>query len=305
MTLSSGAKTVYTEYGVSERESLFDYITNIDVYDTPFLSALPKGSTNEIYTSWLQESLSTFQSNSHTDAETYTFSARSARTRIGNWVQYFQDTWKVGRIMEAVDEAGVKSEYQHEMQLALKEHSTDIEYALVYGTSASGASATVSTLRGIDSWISTYSATGSSSASFTETAFNALCQSVVTATSGKPNDVYLSPNLKRQVSSYTTGNTRFVNAEDGRLAGFVDIYAGDFGVYKCQWDRWLTGAKAPSDNYDRAFFMDKSKWEILTLSPTKAEEIAPDGYYRAGVVNSVLTLRCLQEAASAKYLAST
>ena len=137
---ATGAQTWYEEYGISLAESVFDAIQNVSRDDHILFSELPKTKASAVKEEWLTESLSTFADNAHSDAETYAYTQRSARTRLSNWVQYFNSTWRVGRIREAVDEYGVKSEYAHAMDLSLREHATDIERALTYGQSASGLS---------------------------------------------------------------------------------------------------------------------------------------------------------------------
>lgn len=306
---SSGARTVYTGYGSGQleiRESLWDKLTNITHNECKFVNAFPTEKIDNIYHSWLQETLTTFQPNAWSDAQEFTFTARGARTRVGNWVQTLANTFKTGDLANAADAAGVENEYAHEAMLAGLEHMTDIERALIYNTSASGDSATAATLRGIDSWIETYSATGSSSAEFSVTAFNSLLQRIVTGGKSSPFMVVMSPQLKLAADAFTGTNTRQIAMGDGQsvLTDVVDVYLSSFGRCTLEYDIYLAAAYAPSDSYDRAYFLDKSKWTILKYIDTYTREVPSLGLYKAGAVVTALSLRCMQEACNGKYLCS-
>lgn len=302
--ISSGTRTVYTGYSTELYESLFDKITNISPDETRFLSTLSRDKIDSIYHFWLQESLSTFQDNKWVDGQDFTYTARDARTRVGNWVQTLANTWKIGEIAEAANAIGVQSEFAHEMELSSREHATDIERALIYNTSASGDSATAATLRGIDSWISTYSSTGSASGEFTSSAVNSLLQDIVTGGKSKPYWVVMSPTLKLQSDSWTTSNTRYLEMRNKELTGVVNVYESSFGTLKLEYSIWLDNSYAPSDNYGRAFFIDKSKWSILLYKSTYTRSIPSTGLWTAGAIVTALSLKCLQEACNGKYLAS-
>lgn len=125
VTISSGTRTIYTAYSAELYESLFAKITNISPDETRFLSSLPVDRIENIFHFWLQESLTTFTDNKWVDGQDFTYTARQARVRIGNWVQTLVNTWKIGEIAEAANAIGVQSEFAHEMELSSREHATD------------------------------------------------------------------------------------------------------------------------------------------------------------------------------------
>lgn len=307
---ATGAMTPYEEYGISLAESVWDAIQIIDRDDHIFFSELPKSKGKQIKEEWLEESLTTFSDNAHTDAEDYSYSQRSPRTRLSNWMQYFSSTWRVGKIRDAVEEYGVATQYAHAMRLTMREHPTDIERALTYGQSASGASSTAtaiaSKMRGLCDWITSHTASGTGSASFTSDAFIDILEEIVTANSGKPFWVVMAPKLKRQVSTYTTPLNRYVYADEKKLTFTISVFESDFGVCQCEYNIWLAAANDKlNSSYDRALFLDRSKWSIATLMPTQVEEVPPQGFYKQGVMNTVCTLIALAEACNGQYLASS
>ena len=306
---SEGAKQYHSEINLSIAESVYGVVTNKDPVDKPLLSALRKGKATALYEEWLADTTTTFQADSHVDAETFTFSALSNRTRQGNYCQKFIKTFKVGNDIQAVRKYGVASEYAYQMGKAMDATGTDMEYALVYGTSASGASstgtATAPTMAGIDAYIQTYSATGSASGTWTSTALNELMQSIVSATTGKPSVVYESPILKRASSAWTTPATQNINVEDKRLVASISVYEGDFGIIKLVWSRWLSNGNSPADGYGRALILDESTWEIKVLRPTEVVKVPALGDYQAGALITSHTLIALAETCNAKFLASS
>ena len=306
---SSGARTVYTAYGSGQleiRESLWDKLTNITHDEVRFVTAFPSEKIGNIYDSWLQESLNAPASNKWSDAQEFTFTARAARTRVGNWVQTLANPFKTGDLANAADSVGVTTEYAHELELNGKEHMLDINRALIYETSASGDSATAASLRGIDDWIQTYSSTADAFTDFTSTAFNALLQRIVTGGKSNPTMVVMSPSMKLAADAFTGTNTRQIQMGNGQneYTDVVDVYLSSFGRCTMEYDIHLAKSYSPSDNYDRAFFLDKSKWMLLKYIDTYTREIPSTGLYKAGVIVTALSLRCMQEACNGKFLVS-
>jgi hypothetical protein len=307
MTISSGAKIYASEYGVSIRENLLDVISNISPTETLFLRNFKRESTPTLMFECLSDTTtSDFDgTNAHVDGEEYEFSTPGDRTRFVNWCQYFTNTYKVGKLINRADQAGLESELAYQKGKAGKKHGLDIESAIIYSTLVSGtASGTASKTRGIDSWIETHSATGSASGAFTETAFNDLCEEIVTQGDAAPNWVVLSPKLKRQASSFTTPNTRNIDAAGKRLIADVRVYDGDFGIFELEYCIWLSASNSPSDNYGRAYFIDRSKWDLRVYMPTTDEPVYLPAAAVAGVWETTLGVKCIAEAANGKYLAS-
>jgi hypothetical protein len=307
---SSGARTVYTAYGTGQleiRESLWDKLTNITRDDSKFVNMFPSEKIGNIYHSWLQESLAAPKANAWSDAEDFTFSARAARTRVGNWVQTFANTYKTGDLANAADSVGVVNEFAHETELAGIEHMTDINLQLIYGTSSSGDSATAATLRGISDWIATYTSTITAGAGFSSSAFNTLLQRIVTGGKSKPYSAVMSPSLKILADAWTGTNTRQIAmGPDAReFTDVVDVFLSSFGRVKMEYDINLAASYDPdAAGYDRCFLLDKSKWTLLKYVDTYTRSIPSTGLYKAGAVVTALSLRCMQEACNGKFLVS-
>lgn len=303
MGVSTYAKVYANENALSIREKLFDVIVNLTPTDTRFLSTFSKEPTGNLKFEWLADSTTTFQSNSHYDGEDYSFSALAARTRPANYCQFFITTFKVGELLNMADQAGLTNEYAYQQMKASKMHATDIEKAVVYGTSAGISPSAASTTRGIDSWIETYSADLSAVAALTESEFNNLCEDIVTNTTGEPNWVVASPKCKRQISSFTTPSTRYIDVADKRLISNVNIYDGDFGVYQIEMERYLSNTYS-GDGDGRVYFIDKSKWSLAVYAETWSKEVPLAAVAKAGALHTCLGVKCLGENANGKMVVS-
>lgn len=302
MAMSEGAFSTYLDYDRTMREDLFDAITNISPFDTLLLRDLPKDKAKNTFVEWTTDSLITFQDNAQIEGFEASFTARPQRERLGNRTQVFGTPWKTTGSIEAADQAGiVGTEYTYQMQNAMREHGTDIEYALTKGSSASGDTATARKLHGARSWIISVSAIGSSVAAFEESVFNDLSEQIYT-NGGRPEVFYASPKLKRVVAAYSTPNQRMLpRAEEGFLAAYVDVYQGEFGPVQIQMDRWLSYDH--QTDYEVGLFIDRKYWRISVYRRTFSKELPANGDYRAGLLITELTLKALAEAANGKYLA--
>lgn len=276
------------------REDLMDVVTNISPIETPMFSSFKKVKASATLVEWMTESLAAAAANAQIEGSDYAFSKPTARTRVTNNAQIVRKTWEVSDTQEAVDKAGVESEYAHRMQNALKELARDIEYALVNGTGNSGASGTARSLKGVLAFITTNVETGSGTGTqaLTESLFNDVLQTAFTA-GGNPDTVYANGWQKRKISAFSTPSTRNIDAEDKKLVAAVDIYESDFGLLRIKLDRYM-----PTD---KVAVLEQDKWAVASLRPIKVDQnVARVGSAKRAAVEAELTLVAYNEAASAK-----
>lgn len=285
--------TAFQTYNATiNREDLSDIITNISPEETPMYTDFAKGKAKSTYHEWAIENLESATANSQAEGADYSFSALTARTRTGNYTQILSKTWEVSATQEAVDTAGIESEYQRRLMNAMKEVKRDTEYALVNGTVASGASGTARTLKGVLSWISTNVETGTGSASeaLTESMLNNALQDAWNQ-GGSTDSIYANGYQKRQISSFTT-NTRDVAASEKAVYRAIDVYDSDFGRHAVKLDRYMPAAQVA--------ILQLDKWAVGTLRPFTAEKVAKVGDSHRGAIVGELTCISYNEAASAK-----
>ena len=317
---------------LANREDLIDLITLTDPYETPFFSMVQKGEAAHVVHEWLTESLTTTATGGGTVyAEGAAFSAASVndRTRLWNYCEIFRKDIQVSNTQRAVKPAGIKDEYLHQVQIAIKEIGRDIESTLLRGAagSASGSTAALRTMKTLNNFISTNSWTTSSTAvgatgagfgttawALGETMFNSVLEQVFLR-GGRVDTVFVNGATKRQISRFTAGalsanaivgiSRRNQESAGKRLVAGVDTYDSDFGVVSIVLDRWVGQENLGSNlssavSYDgfinKAFFLQMDSWEVSVLRALKHVPLPPGGDAVRGMVLTELTLTGYNEA---------
>lgn len=292
----ASAKLTYDAIG--NREDLLDIITNISPTDTPFLSRFGKVKANATYHEWLTDSLATAAENKAIEGADYSFSKPASRTRLGNWTQIHVTPVEVSDTQRSVDSAGLEDEFAYQMAKAMKEHARDIEYGLVNGTGNSGTSGAARELKGVLAWVTTNveTGTGTGAEDLTENMFNNLLQSIW-AQGGMPDYAYANGYQKRQISAFTAGNTRNVDADEKEVVRGVDVYDSDFGRIKIVPHRYMTATIVA--------VLQNDLWKVGTLRPTEKVDVAKVGSATRAVIETELTLESRQEAGSGQITGLT
>src|SRR3972149_6052317 len=127
------------------REDLIDLITLPDPYETPFFSMVQKGEASHVLHEWMSEALQvTATGGGAKYAEGAAFSAASVndRSRLWNYCEIFRKDTQAPNPQRAVKPAGIKDEYLHQVQIAIKEIGRDIEATLFQGAAGSASGTT-------------------------------------------------------------------------------------------------------------------------------------------------------------------
>jgi hypothetical protein len=287
--------TAFKTYdAIGNREDLTDIVSTITLSKTPLFNTLGKTKARGVYHEWQKDSLSTGNANAQIEGSDFVFSIPSTRTRTGNWTQIFEKTAEVSSTQRAVDVAGVADELAYQVEKRMKELATDIEKALITGTGNSGASGTARTLKGFLSWITTNveTGTGTAAAYETETRYNNLLQTVW-ASGGMPDAAYVNGFQKRQISSFSTPNTRYVDMTNSKkLSNTVSVYQGDFGEQQVYLDPFMDA--------DKVLVIQQDMWKIAVLDPIHKDDVAHVGLADRVAIYGELTLEARNEAASGK-----
>jgi len=279
---------------IGNREDLTDVIATITLHDTPLFSGLEKVKANGRTHEWQIDTLSTGADNAQIEGADFTFAIPAARTRTSNNTQIFTKQLEVSETQRAVSVAGLEDEYAYQMEKRMKEIATDIEKALITGTGNSGASGTGRRLKGFLSFITTNVETGTGTAAhyLTETLYNNLLQSIW-ASGGRPDNTYVNGFQKRQISSFSTPNTRYVDMDNSnKLKNTVSAYESDFGVQTINLDPFM--------DTDKTLVLQKDMNKIAVLRGIKPVDVATIGDAKRGALVGELTLEVRNEAADGK-----
>jgi len=290
MAAPTGTFQTYTAIG--NREDLIDIICMISPTKTPVLSMTESVRAMATLHEWQTDSLNAPAANAAVEGFDSTASAVGYTTRLNNYTQILTKNFIISGTQEIVRKAGRSSEIGYQVQKLTKELATDIEYALVINaTTASGASATARTMKGITGWIATNSGTSASNRALTSAILDANL-ALIWAAGGDP-DVILSGGAQKIAIAGFTSNTRYISAESAKLVNAIDIYQSSFGTLKTVLSHVLN-TNLPHVVYS----LDMSYWRKAWLRPVGLAELSRSGDARKFQLVAELTLESLNEAAS-------
>lgn len=287
-----------THMDTSRAEDVVPLITNVAYKSTPLYSGLSESTATNTLHEWLTDTYATSADNAIVEGSDAVTVDLTQPSRSNNVVQDFRKVLVVSDVERAVNVYGANDPYSYQMTKKMIELARDIEKALMAGTRASGASGTARRLSGVIACISTNATARNSGTSLSETEFNDILAGVWNSgTDQHPDEVYVGSYLKRVISSYTTGGTKFVSIDDKRLTNAVDVYEGDFGVTK-----FFLHREVPSTAGAAAVVaLDSSKWRVAYLQGRRPQHfpLSKTGSATKGMIEGSLTLESLNEASSA------
>lgn len=284
-----------THMDASRAEDVVDLITNVDYKNTPLYSGLAESSASNTLHEWLTDTYASSADNAQVEASDSSAADLTQPSRSTNVVQMFRKNIVVSDTERAVRVYGASDPYTYQMQKSMVELARDIEKALMAGTKASGASGVARRLNGVVASITTNATARTSGTSLSETEFNDIMKGVWDGgTDANPDEVYVGSYLKRVISGFTAGSTKFTDVNDKRLINAVDVYEGDFGVHKIFKHREVPTSAVVA--------IDSSKWRVAYLNGRRPKHIplAKTGSATKGMVEGELTLEALNEKSSAK-----
>jgi hypothetical protein len=298
--------TTSTNYAVATgniREDLSDIITNIAPTDTPFMSAIGKGTCNNTTPSWLIDTLDAAAANTAVEGAdvSSSYAAETAAVRTSNICQISTKLLEISGTLEATTLAGRKSEIKYQLGIKMKELARDMEYNLL-NNEYSASSPRV--MRGLVDWLNdsnfvtlanNYYAFGGTYATtnlLTEDILNDGIQGAWTE-GGKVNMALASPVVKRTISGFNGSNKLTVNADqtEKKVINTVDFYESDFGMIAIKPERFWAADADSGNNYDKLAILETDKWETLYLRPVKTEKMAKVGDSERTMIVAEYTLK--------------
>lgn len=279
-------------------EDVTDLITNVDFESTPFYSSLAEAQATNTLHQWLVDSYAASADNAQAEGYTTTYTDITPPTRSTNIVQLFGKEIRVSNTEQRVAHYGMSDPYTYQMKKKMVELARDIEKALVAGTRASGDSGVARRLNGAIALITTNKTAKNSGSSLSETEFNDILQGIYdNGTDISVDKAFTGASLKRAISAYTAGSTKFTDAEGKKLYNSVGVYESDFGVVSIHLER-----EVPTTAGNKGILMvDSSKWRVAYLTDGRPQHIPMglSGSAKNGIIETELTLEALNQKSSA------
>lgn len=279
-------------------EDVTDVISNISYDTTPFYSSLAESQATNTLHSWLTDSYAAAADNAAIEGNDMTFSDLTVPTRSPNIVQLFQKDVRVSNTEQRVAHYGMSDPYTYQLKKKMVEMARDIEKALIAGTTASGSSGVARRLNGAIALITTNKTVRNSGTSLSETEFNDILAGIYdNGTDINVDKAFVGSSLKRVISSYTAGSTKFTRAEGDKLYNTFSVYESDFGVLSVHLER-----EVPTTAGNKGILLvDSSKWRVAYLTDGRPQHIplATIGSAKRGMLEAELTLEARNQASSA------
>jgi hypothetical protein len=286
------------QQGKTMVEDVTNEVVNVDYTATPFYSGLAESEATNTLHQWLNDTLAASAANAQIEGNDLTFTDRSEPVRSTNVVQLFQKDIRVSNTAQRVAHYGTGDPYAYQKTKVMKELARDIEKALVAGTRASGSSGVARQLDGAIALITTNKTARNSGTSLSETEFNDILEGIFTSgTDISVDKAFTGSSLKRVVSGYTAGSTKFTDANGNKLYNSFSVYESDFGVVTLQLER-----EVPTTAGNKGILLvDSSKWRVAYLTDGRPQHIplATIGSAKRGMLEAELTLEALNEKSSA------
>ena len=309
------SSTSYNTAG--NREDLTSIISVLEPESTPFVSMMKKANATGTFVEWQADKLSTPNFDGVNEGEDVSSFKNQAedRTRLGNYVQKFRDTFQVSDIQELVDTAGVASEFANAESKAVRNVKRSIESAFcsAQDRQAEAGSGTPYKTRGLLKWLGSGGQPSDLPAAYqcvasdttgtqTEATFNSVLQELYQA-NGMPGGqltLIAGPSLKQEISNFSrqasaTNDTYVVNqdAESRKITLTVNLYEGDFGNVAIVPSLFVNRTSGSDTvDADAGLLVDPEYVGMHSLKAESATELEDQGGGRRGFVDVIAGLAC-------------
>jgi len=291
--MAQPTNTFDTYDSVGNRESLSDVIYNISPTETPFMSMIGRGKAKATYEEWQIDTLASVDTgNARVEGDDAALQSTAPTTRVGNRCQISDKTLVVSGTQDEVSKAGRKRELAYQIVKRGKELRRDME-AILSGNQATvaGDNVTARVSASLEAWIETNGSrdatTGAdggfgtttpgivdiaTDSSATRPLTENMLKSVISdawTQGGSPTVIMCGPINKQNISAFTGGSTKEIDAEGKKLVAAIDTYVSDFGTHRVVPNRF---------SRDRTVSVISPKlWKVLYLRSFRQQKLAVTG----------------------------
>lgn len=298
------------------REDLLGIVTQQTPSDTPWMAQAPKTTADGVLHQWLIDTMRAPRLTGAIEGDVYAQATSTTPSRVTNVCMIWREDIGITRT-QMKNNPAVGGTYTYEMEKAVKQIGTDTE-SCVFGnlTSATGASGVARVMKGFQNFITTNTARPASlgatltAGQLVANDFNRILEVIYTA-GGNPDQVFVSPSVKRIVSSFTqTGQNRNVLAAEAKLYLGIDMFQTDFGLLAIVLDRFVpqatntgTAAATSLDVSGQMFILERAKNRFAWYDPVHHDYVGKLGDSLNGIIVGEGTLEVLNEKANGRIIA--
>lgn len=290
---------LYTYDDTSRREDLLSILRDVSPAASNWLvTKLAKSTAQNTFHEWPVRNIArSTADNSAAEGATPSEPTGDAPTRSHNITAIITRAVKVSGTEAEIQRALPGKAMDDEKKIKLMRLKTDMEFNLLNGVKASGASGTARTMAGINSVISTNLTARASGTSMSVTELEDIMQNSWDAVGdGFVADTILCPmGIKRKIAGFTTGVTRYTDKPDS-IYNNVAVYESSSGVVKIVPHKDVINATGSTHVYALATDM----FRMAFLREPTYKQLASTGDFETGMYLTELTLESLAERASVK-----
>lgn len=281
------------------KEDVLDIIQDVSPDDNPLVTMLGTSKAENTYHEWTEDYIPRPTSvTASAEGAQATYDDLSQPERRGNFTEIITETFRVSGTERAVAHYGQTDPLDYHSAKKLRVLKNKMEFAILNETAASGASGVARRMTSISAAITTLATARNSGTSLSEAEFNDMAEDCWKQVGkGKVFDLVLVPaGLKRKISSFTAGSTRYIDASDKRLVNEVMVYESDFGVHR------IMAHHDVNNSAGAVHFLGlrEDTWKIAYLRPPFREMLAKDGDRDNGQWVTEFTIEYLAERANVK-----
>jgi len=288
-------------------EDVDGVIQNISPYKTPLIASIGKSKAENTLTEWLEDEIKApTGANKSVEGADAVATVRDIPSRLNNYTQIMDDTFKVTGTQEAVNTIGRAKSSKYQLGKSLKYLNTELEYAAINNaTKAAGAAATERQMMGMEGFIATNDFTFASKANtnlFTETILMDMSESIFDACEDDEQVLLVGSSTAKQIAGWDDNSRITVNTDAAlkTLVMAVLVLETPFGRIRVVIDRYVALTTDTAKDYTSAYLYDPGKMSIAWLRNWKTDKLAKDGdsqkYYTVGE----MALKVHSEKAAAK-----
>ena len=293
-------------------EDLENVIQTITPHKTPFISSINTLRAKNVLHEWLEDDLKTpTGDNKAIEGADAVATARSAPSRLSNYCQILEDSFKISGTLDAVPPMGRQRIKRYESDKSLKYLNTELEYAaLNNAAAAAGDAGTARQMKGMEGFISTNDksyATYAAGNDFSEAKLLEMSQACYEA-GGEPSMILVGPVQARKIANWNQAGriTVNTNASEQTLVMAVMVLETPFGRMKVTIDRYLAKDDDAGTKYDRVYVYDPSRCSMATSRTFTFMELAQtsDSITFQSIVEATFVMHNEKSAAKCKKCAT-
>lgn len=294
------------------REDLINVYTQQTPTDTPWLAQAPKTTASSVLHQWLVDTMRAPRTTGAIEGGVFAQATSTTPNRVSTVVMIWREDIGVTRTQMKANPAAIGNTYLKEQEKAVAQIGTDVETCVFANlTSSTGNSGSARVMKGFQNFITSNTARPASlgaaatAGQLVANDFNTILQTIYTA-GGNPDQVFVSPAVKRQMSAFTyPAQNRNISATERTLVQGVDMFITDFGVFAIVLDRFVpqatnatTAASGAADVSGTMFILERAKNRFAWYDPVHHDYVGKLGDSINGIVVGEGCLEVLNEKAN-------